>query len=246
MTVFARLTRTELKLQLREPVPAFFTLLFPTILVAVLGSIPDFREPSPELAGARTIDVYIGIAIALSLAMVGLQVMPAVLATYRERGVLRRIATTPVRPLTLLAAQLTASVLMALVSAALCITVGYFAFDVPLAGNLAGFALAFLLCAAGVFSIGLLIAALVPTGKAGNAVGTLLFFPSMFFAGLWSPREMLPDWAQKVGDYTALGAGVRALRETMTGHWPNWLPAVVLIGYLIIFGLGAARLFRWS
>ncbi|GLW34769.1 ABC transporter permease [Actinoplanes regularis] len=246
MTVFAKITRTELKLQLREPVTAFFTLLFPTILVGILGSIPDFREPSPELGGARTIDVYVGIAIALSLAMVGLQVMPAVLATYREKGVLRRIATTPVRPLTLLAAQMTASVLIALVSSALCIAVGYFAFDVPLAGNLAGFALAFLLCAAGVFSIGLLIAALVPTGKAGNAVGTLLFFPSMFFAGLWTPREMMPDWAQQVGDYTPLGAGERALNETMTGHWPNWLSAVVLIGYLIIFGLGAARLFRWN
>ncbi|GIE89108.1 ABC transporter permease [Actinoplanes regularis] len=246
MTVFAKTTRTELKLQLREPVTAFFTLLFPTILVGILGSIPDFREPSPELGGARTIDVYVGIAIALSLAMVGLQVMPAVLATYREKGVLRRIATTPVRPLTLLAAQMTASVLIALVSSALCIAVGYFAFDVPLAGNLAGFALAFLLCAAGVFSIGLLIAALVPTGKAGNAVGTLLFFPSMFFAGLWTPREMMPDWAQQVGDYTPLGAGERALHETMTGHWPNWLSAVVLIGYLIIFGLGAARLFRWN
>lgn len=246
MKVFAKLTRTEIKLFLREPVGAFFSLLFPTILVAILGSIKVFREPSPDLNGLRTIDVYVGIAVALTIAMIGLQVLPMVLATYRERGVLRRIATTPVRPLTLLAAQMTASILIALVSSALCIVVGYLAYDVKLADNFPGFVLAFVLCSLGVFAIGLFIAALVPTGKAGNAVGTLLFFPSMFFAGLWTPREFMPDWVQRVGDFTPMGAGERALHDAMSGTWPNWLSAVVLLGYVAVFGLGAARFFRWS
>ncbi|BCJ41627.1 transport permease protein [Actinoplanes ianthinogenes] len=246
MNVFVKLTRTELKLYLREPVAVFFALLFPTILVVILGCIPAFREPSPELGGARTIDVYVGIAIALSLAMVGLQSMPMALATYRERGVLRRFATTPVRPITLLGAQLTAMVLIALASSVLCVAVGYLAFDVPPAGNLLGFLLAFLLTAAGVFAIGLLIAAVAPSGKAGNAIGTLLFFPSMFFAGLWLPREFMPDVVQRIGDYTPLGAGERALHEAMGGSWPNALSSVVLLGYLVLFGLGAARLFRWT
>ncbi|WP_436527713.1 ABC transporter permease [Actinoplanes sp. HUAS TT8] len=246
MNVFAKLTRTEIKLFLREPVGAFFSLLFPTILVVILGSIPIFRDPSPQLNGLRTIDVYVGIAVALTLAMIGLQVLPMVIATYRERGVLRRIATTPVRPITLLAAQMTASILIAVVSSALCIAVGYLAYDVRLAGNFPGFVLAFLLCALGVFAIGLFVAALVPTGKAGNAVGTLLFFPSMFFAGLWTPREFMPGWVQRIGDFTPMGAGERALHDAMSGAWPNGLSAVVLLGYLVVFGLGAARFFRWS
>ncbi|WIM94795.1 ABC transporter permease [Actinoplanes oblitus] len=246
MNVFTRLTRTEIRLFLREPVSAFFSLLFPSILVAILGNIKIFRDPAPELNGLRTIDVYVGIAVALTLAMIGLQVLPMVLATYRERGVLRRVATTPVRPITLLVAQMTASMLIALCSSALAIAVGYLAFDVRLADNFPGFVLAFLLCALGVFAIGLFIAALVPTGKAGNAVGTLLFFPSMFFAGLWTPREFMPDWVRTVGDYTPLGAGERALNDAMNGHLPNWLSSMVLLGYLVVFGFGAARLFRWN
>ncbi|GAA4589865.1 ABC-2 type transport system permease protein [Actinoplanes octamycinicus] len=246
MNVFAKLTRTELRLQTREPVAVFFSLLFPTILVVILGCIPAFREPSPELGGVRTIDVYVGIAIILSLAVVALQGMPMVLATYRERGVLRRFATTPVRPIALLGAQLTAMLLIALASSTLCVAVGYLVYDVPLAANLPGFLLAFLLTAAGVFAIGLLIAALAPSGKAGNAIGTLLFFPSMFFAGLWLPREFMPDLVQRIGDFTPLGAGERALHETMAGQWPHPLPSMVLLGYLVLFGLGAARLFRWN
>jgi ABC-2 type transport system permease protein len=244
--MFAKLTVTELKLLAREPVPMFFSLFFPTILIVILGSIPVFRKPDPAIGGGRYIDIYVGVAVALTLAMLALQVTPAVLASYREKGILRRLAVTPARPVLLLAAQLVAALSTAVISSALAIAVGRIAFGVPLAGNFAGFVLAFLLAALGVFAIGLLIAALAPTGKAGNAIGTLLFFPSMFFAGLWTPREIMPDVIQKIGDYTPLGAGERALHDAMTGHWPNLLSATVLVGYLVVFGFAAARLFRWS
>ncbi|GIM90214.1 ABC transporter permease [Paractinoplanes toevensis] len=246
MSVFAKLTMTELKLNAREPVTAFFTLLFPTILVVILGSIPAFREPSDDLGGIRVIDVYVGISVLLTLAMLGLQVVPMVLATYREKGILRRLGTTPVRPVLLLAAQLAAALLTAVVSVTLALAAGRILFDVPLPAQFAGFVVAFLLSALGVFSIGLFIAALVPTGKAGNSIGTLLFFPLMFFAGLWTPREVMPDVLQRISDFTPLGAGERAVHEAMTGHWPSALSATVLVGYLVVFGLAASRLFRWS
>jgi ABC-2 type transport system permease protein len=246
MRVFAKLTVTELRLFLREPMSAFFVLIFPTLLVVILGSIPAFRKPEDSLDGGRVIDLYVGIAVVLSLAMLALQVTPAVLAAYRERGVLRRFATTPVSPLKLLGAQLTMNMLCAIVSTTLVLTVGRIAFDVKLADQFPGFVLAFLLSAAGVLAIGLTIAALVPTGKAGNSVGTLLFFPLMFFAGLWTPREVMPHALQRVADFTPLGAAERALNDTMTGHWPSLLPVTVLLGYVVVFGALAVRWFRWS
>jgi ABC-2 type transport system permease protein len=246
MRVFTKLTLTELKLNAREPVTAFFTLLFPTVLVVILGSIPAFREPSDDLGGGRVIDVYVGIAALLTLAMLGLQVVPMVLATYREKGILRRLGTTPVRPVLLLSAQLAAALITAVVATALALATGRLAFDVALPSQFAGFVLAFLLTALGIFAIGLFIAALVPTGKAGNSIGTLLFFPLMFFAGLWTPREVMPQVLQRISDFTPLGAGERAVHEAMTGHWPGALSATVLVGYLVVFGVAAARLFRWS
>jgi ABC-2 type transport system permease protein len=246
MDVFVKLTRNELRLFLREPLVVFFALLFPTVLVVILGSIPAFREASPDLGGDTVISIYVGVALALGLAMLGLQFFPAVLALYRERGILRRLATTPVRPVALLGAQLVSAILTALVSGALVLAVGRIAYGVRLPDQFAGFVFAYVLSAAGVFAIGLLIAALVPTGKAGNAVGTLLFFPSMFFAGLWTPREVMPRVVQRIGDFTPLGAGERALHDAATGHWPSLLPVAVLIGYVIVFGAAAAKLFRWE
>lgn len=246
MDVFAKLTRNELRLYLREPLFAFFALLFPTILVIILGSIPAFRVHDPALGGGTVISIYVGIALALSLAMLGLQMVPATLALYREKGILRRVATTPVRPIALLAAQLAAALLAAVFSGALVMAVGRVAFGVRLPGQLAGFVVAYLLSAAGVFAVGLLIAALVPTGKAGNAIGTLLFFPSMFLAGLWTPREVMPAVLRRIGDFTPLGAGERALHDATIGHWPNLLSIAVLFAYVVVFGAAAARLFRWE
>jgi ABC-2 type transport system permease protein len=246
MSVFVKLTRSELRLFLREPMLAFFTLIFPTALVIILGSIPAFREHSPDLGGGRVIDLYVGISVALVLAMLALQMTPAVLATYRERGILRRLATTPVGPGRMLAAQLVMSMLIAVVSAALVLAVGRIVFDVPLPAQFGSFVIGFLLSAAAVFAVGLFIAALAPSGKAANSIGTLLFFPSMFFAGLWTPREVMPKLIQRIGDFTPLGAGERALHDAAGGHWTNPLSLTVLVAYLLIFGALAARLFRWE
>jgi ABC-2 type transport system permease protein len=246
MRVFLKLTGSELRLFLREPMIGFFAIAFPTILVIILGSIPAFREVSPDLGGLRVIDLYVPIAVALILAMLGLQATPQVLATYREKGVLRRLATTPAHPAALLGAQLVMSLLTAIGSAVLVLLVGRFVFDVAFPSHPVAFAGSFLLSAAAVFSVGLFIAAVAPGGKAANTIGTLLFFPSMFFAGLWTPREVMPAALQRIGDFTPLGAGERALHDAATGSWPALISITVLVGYIVVFGYGAARLFRWQ
>lgn len=42
--------RTELRLFRREPGALFWMLVFPTLLLAILGSIPSFREADPPSA----------------------------------------------------------------------------------------------------------------------------------------------------------------------------------------------------
>ncbi|WP_433826262.1 ABC transporter permease [Actinoplanes sp. CA-015351] len=246
MNVFVKLVTTEFRTALREPVYLFFVVLFPVILISILGAIPDFREPSAELGGLRVVDIYAGIVIALSVAMIGLQGMPTVLANYREKGILRRLATTPVRPIALLGAQLVFSAITVVLSTILVFTVSGIAYGVPLPKSPIAFLLAVVLAVCGVFAVGLLIAALAPSGKAANAVGLILFFPLMFLAGLYAPREVMPDIIQRIADFTPLAAGERLMHEAMTGQWPNLLSVTVLLGYLLIFGAAAAKLFRWE
>src|SRR5437588_10590515 len=98
MTGLPRLTAMELKLFLREPLAVFFSVAFPALLVGILGSVPAFRTPQSDIGGLRVIDLYVPVAIALIAVFLALNVVPGALATYRERGGLRRLATTPVSP----------------------------------------------------------------------------------------------------------------------------------------------------
>jgi ABC-2 type transport system permease protein len=246
MRAFRKLTASEFRLFLREPMLTFFGLLFPAVLVGILGCIPDFRAPNPDLGGQRVIDFYVPISLALAVAMLGLQTVPQLLATYRERGVLRRLATTPASPIMLLGAQLTMAAGVALVAGVLAVLVGRIAFGVAVPGNPFAYLLAFLLCAAAVFAVGIFVAAVAPSGKAANGIGTGLFFVLMFFAGLWTPREVMPGWLQRIGELTPLGAGQAAMQAASIGHRPELLSVTVLLAYAAIFTAAAARFFRWD
>ena len=246
MSALTRITRTETKLFFREPIAVFFTLAFPPILMIILGSVPALRKPDPGLGGLRGIDVYAPIIVAMAIAMFSLSSLPQQFASYRERGILRRMRTTPVKPAVMLGAQLLMCTAMSIGVMIVILAIGRLAFGVGLPGRPLAYIVAYVLCALAMFSLGLLVASVAPSGKGAGAVGTLLFFPVLFFGGLWIPRGGMPDVLRHISDFTPLGAGVQALQDASTGNWPQLLHIGVMLGWTIIAGGAAARYFRWE
>jgi ABC-2 type transport system permease protein len=246
MSAITKLTLSETKLFFREPIGVFFTVLFPPVLLGILGAIPSFREPDAELGGLRVIDLYIPIAIAMAIALLSLSGLPQLLATYREKGILRRLKVTPARPVTMLGAQLLMCTGLSVATMLLVVAVGRIAFDVALPDQIPAYLVAYLLSSVAMLAIGLLVASLAPSAKGAGAIGTLLFFPVIFFAGLWAPREVMPELLRKISDFTPLGAGVQSLQDAATGNWPQLLHVAVLLGWTVVAGGLAARYFRWE
>ncbi len=241
-----RLLITEAKLYLREPALVLWTLAFPPALLIIFGSIPSFREPSSDVGGLRPIDLYVPIIIGLVLAMTAVNALPATLASYRERGILRRLSTTPLSPARLLLVQVLLTLAVEIVVLVLVLGIGRVAFDVPLPARPLGYAAGYLLAVASLFGIGLLIAAVARTGRAANAIGMVLFAPMMFFAGLWLPRAAMPELLRRISDATPLGAAVQALHDSSVGLWPQPLHLAVMAGYAVLFGALAVKYFRWE
>ncbi len=155
MQAIAKLTHVEAKLLFRDRSSLMWGLVFPAVLLLALGFFfPGFRDPLPDAGGLRLVDIYAPIVIALGIASLGLVTMPTYMAEYRSRGVIRRLATTPVPPRHLVFAMLAVHVTTTVAGAVLALIAGTIAFDIPLPSDPAGFALAVVLTTTALFSIG--------------------------------------------------------------------------------------------
>ncbi|MEV7908660.1 ABC transporter permease [Streptomyces anulatus] len=238
---------TEAKLFLREPGGPIFAILLPLVLLLGLGSFSGFQEASPELGGQRPIDTQLpGMMVILSVVTMALTALPAVLVTYRENGVLRRMSTTPVGPVRLLVAQVVNNLGVSVLATALLVGLGNLVLGVAVPRNLLAFVGVFLLGSASMFGLGLLIAAVAPSAKSAPSIGSLLMFPLLFVGGMWVPRELLPDLVRRIGDFLPLAPFAQAIRDTWAGHAPQPLHLAVMAATLLVTGVLAARLFRWE
>ncbi|MER7893647.1 ABC transporter permease [Micromonospora sp. NPDC094482] len=244
MHAFGQILKIETRLYLRDRSTLFTIIGLPLLLLVVFGFIPAARQPDPLFDDRTFIEYFAPSLLVITLAMAGVNILPTVLATYRERGVLRRLATTPASPAALLAAQLVISLGAILVSAVLLIAVARLAFGVPLPRHPLGFALAFVLGTAALLALGLLVAAVARTTKAAQALAVPLFLVTMFFGGVYVPRFILPDLLVRIGDYTP--PGVQALLDAWTVASPQPLHLAIMAVIAVLAGTAAAKLFRWE
>jgi ABC-2 type transport system permease protein len=241
-----KLSLTELRLLSRERVRMALPFAFPLLLIIILGNIGSLRQPKAIYGGESFIDLYTTVLIVMGLALLALTNMPMIMADYRERGVLKRLQTTPIGPVRVLAAQLVADLTVAVVMVVAVLVVARAGFAVPLPRQPGAFVLAALLAASALLGAGLLVAAIAPTGRVARGIGALLFYPMMFFAGLWIPIPNMPAALQHISHATPLGAAVPALTAATQGSWPTALQLLTLAGWAVALGLAAARFFRWE
>lgn len=247
MTALKRLTISEFRLLGRDRATLPLTFLLPLGLLVGFGTSDGMREPLPELGGLTALDaVIVPIALVLVVTMLPLQVFPVTLATYREQGVLRRMRTTPVHPVAVLAAQLAVHLSLLVASLALTAVVATTAFGVA-APRHVGLALAALgLGALSLYGLGTAIASSAGKASTATALGMGAFFPQLLLGGLMVPADQLPDLLARIGEFTPVGATMAMLQAAWTGADVDPRHSAVLgVWTLLTVGFAGSR-FRWD
>jgi ABC-2 type transport system permease protein len=243
---FGQIVLNEARLTWRRPIGLIGGVAIPVVLLVIFGKVGKFQQHSASLGGLTAFDLYLPILVVFALAMLALLGLPIPLASYRELGLLRRLSTTPVPRSWLLIAQGLVQLSVAVTATVIMIVIAMAAFGAPAPKSPAGVTVAVALSAAGLFPIGLLVAAVARTATGASVIGRLAFFPMMFFAGLWLPRALMPDVLVTISNYTPLGAAVEAIQDSMLQGFPPTAPLLVLAAYALAFGFLARRFFRWE
>jgi ABC-2 type transport system permease protein len=229
-------SRVELLLLLREPVTLVFALALPVVNVVVLGGVfGDQPDPTGTVfRGVGGSTYYTPAYVALVAASVGLISVPTQLAGYRERGVLRRMRASGLPVSALLTAQLGVGLVLAAVGAVVVIAISFLTNDPDPPGDVLGVAVAFTVGTVALILLGLLLGALLPTARAAQGAGVLLWFVLLILGGAGPPPEVLPHAMGAVGALTPLRPFVVALQDPwFAGHWNIGMLAVLV-------GIGAA------
>ena len=249
-----KMTWMEAKLFLREPVNAFFTLVFPLMMLFLYGTIFN-NIPVPESGGQGattnympTIDSYIPALTAMIIGTTGLMSITITMATYRENGILRRLRTTPVSPLIVLAAQVAVVFVMISLGMLLLVAAGKLFYHVRFDGNVFSVLGGFVLGSLSFFGIGFILAGIMPTARSAQTVAMVLLYPMLLLSGAFFSLGLLPTAIQKVSNFLPLTYVVNLLSGLWVGEaWGEHLLDVgVLTGMLILGIIVSVKTFRWE
>lgn len=212
------------------------------------------RVVEVEARGASTgrlslFDFLLPGIMAMTIMQSGLMGVTWVVATYRERLVLKRVLTTPVRPFTFFAGLVTRFTAVQFLQVAIIFAVGTLVFNAKTVGSLGALALLSVLGSVAFLGIGFAVSTVSKGPEAANNLGSLINFPMMFLSGTFWPREMIPAALQPVVGALPLTPLVEAMRGVGARGEPlaDFLPGLAyLLAWGVVGFLVSARYFRWD
>jgi ABC-2 type transport system permease protein len=170
------------------------------------------------------------------------------MASYREKGFLRRLRTTPASPLLILVSQVIVVFAMTALGMVLLVAAGTLVYGLRFDGNVLSVLGGFLLGSLSFFSLGFILAGLMPTARTAQIVGLALLYPMMFLSGAGFPRELLPEGVRKFSTFLPLTYVVTLLRGLWIGEsWGMHVTEIVVLASMLVVGvLISAVTFRWE
>jgi ABC-2 type transport system permease protein len=249
-----KLSWIETKVFVREPMGVVGSLVVPVIIFLVFGRLYGMGPPVADpLSGTRDASgeaapFNAAILATLLIAVGSVQSLIAIMAIYRESGILKRLRATPLSPVTILGAHVIVKLLFTVASLALLVLAGRRVFPGAMAVNLASFTAALLLTTLSILTLGFVLASLVPTARFAQPLGAVILYPMIALSGLFFPLHVLPAWLRGVAYILPTTHAVALLQGVWDGSgWAaHWDAASMLLVLGAVFTALSARVFRWE
>lgn len=251
MKTLYKMSWVELKLFVREPISMVFTFVLPILFLLIMGEVfgntPDTGdEGTIAWRGLGPMNVYTPSYIGLVMAAIGLFSIPVHLTSYREQGVLRRLRATSISIWALFGSQLIVSFVLIVVCSSILVALAFPIYDVIAPESIVLLMLAFIAGTVTFAAIGIFLGAMLPTSRAAQGIGLLLFFVMLMLSGAGPPREVMSDPMLYVGDAMPLTHLNILLQDAWLGFGWNWAKFLITLAFSAGATAIAFRFFRWE
>lgn len=234
-----RLVTSELRLLRRDPLTLTFVLAFPIVSMLIIGG--SFGTEADEAFPVNPTHWYVASYFATVIGATGLIMLPVHIASYRERGVLRRLSASGFPRWSFALAQLVIGVSAIVVSGILLLAVAAPVYGVPAVEDPARVVLGILAGSIAFVSIGIVLGTLMPSARAAQAVGLMLFFPSFLLGVGGPPPAVLSHTLRSIADVLPLKLVTDAVREPWLGIGDGTGPLLVVVAIAVVATALAAR-----
>jgi ABC-2 type transport system permease protein len=248
MRILTKLTWVEVKLFVREPITMVFTFALPLIFLFVMGGVFG-NTPDPEgeiYRGVGPMDYYVSAYIGLVIASIGVVALPVHLTAYRERGILRRFRASAISVWTVFVSQVVVSFTISILGVILLLAAAMPVYDATLPESPGLVLAAFILSVLSFSALGVFLGAILPTTRAAQGLGLILFFVMMILSGAGPPREVMTEAMHWIADATPLRYVILILQDPWLGFGWNTPASLVVAGIMLVAVLLSARFFRWD
>lgn len=252
--------RYEVTTYFRQGDSVFFTFLFPLVMLTIFSVAFSEQSFGTDAAGndVSAATYYLPGMLAAGVLLSGLQNMSIDIAVEKGDGTLKRLAGTPLSPISFFIGKIGQVLVTGALQAALLILVAKFAFGVDLPTEASAwltFAWVFLFGVTTCAILGIGLSGLPRSGKSATAVIIPIVLVLQFISGVYLAFTNLPDWLQNVASVFPLkwlAQGMRSVFLPSTfeaaeqgGSW-NLTGVIIVTAIWLVVGLIAARLtFRW-
>lgn len=205
-------------------------------------------NPRSILPGTyRFIEFFVPGIIAMAIMTSALSNALNMNAELRQKGILRKLATTPITRTDWLLSSILYQLLLSVASTAAILFVSYFVFNVRLHVGV-WLPLIVLVEVIAFVGIGMLLTPLAKEAESASAVSNAVLFPMMFLSGTFFPVEMMPGFLRTFARFLPLYYVNEALRAAMI--FMNDAYTLRNAGILSVFAavafIAGAAMTRWG
>jgi ABC-2 type transport system permease protein len=240
MNAALRLIRAEFRLTMRDPLVLTFVVVFPIVTMLIIGGAFG-TDPDVAFEGQNPAHWYVASYFTVVIAATGLVMLPVHLAAYRERGVLRRFAAAGFPRWSFAVTELVLGLATIAVAGVLLLAVAAPVYGIPAVHDVGRVGLGLLFGSIGFISIGVLLGTLLPSARAAQAVGLMLFFPSFLLGAGGPPPHVMGSVLRQVGDALPLTWVTTSVRQPWLGIGTPTGTLVEVVALAVVATAVAAR-----